>query len=154
AFRLAVMSPLLRRALDRGDDAVIGAAPAEVRLHVLDDLAAAGAAVLLEERRGAHDLARLAVAALRHLLRHPRLLQWVLRVGREPFDGRDGLPCHVLDLEQAGESGLAVDMDRARAALADAAAVLGAGHAEVLAQDPEERRVGMRGDGAAGAVHG
>src|ERR1700752_4947000 len=60
-----------RRALDRGDDVVVGAAAADVALHVLDDLLARRLAVLLEQCGRGHDLPRLAVAALRHLLRDP-----------------------------------------------------------------------------------
>ena len=37
-----------------------------------------------------HDLAGLAVAALRHLLGDPGLLQRMAAVGRQPFDGGDG----------------------------------------------------------------
>ena len=36
---------------------------------------------------------------------------------------------------------LAVDVDRAGAALRDAAAVLGAGQADLLADDPQQRRI-------------
>src|SRR6185436_7701117 len=60
------ISHLLRGALDRAYDPRIGAAAADVRAHVLHDLLAARVAVFPEERRGAHDLAGLAVAALRH----------------------------------------------------------------------------------------
>ena len=38
---------------------------------------------------------------------------------------------------------LAVDVHRAGAALRDAAAVFGAGEADLLADDPQERRVGL-----------
>ena len=43
---------------------------------------------------------------------------------------------------QAGEHGLPVDEDRAGAALAELAAVLGAGEVEILAEHLEERLVG------------
>ena len=44
----------------------------------------ASASCSSQQRRGRHDLARLAVAALRHLLGDPRLLQRVVAVGRRP----------------------------------------------------------------------
>ena len=40
-------------------------------------------------------------------------------------------------------TGCAVDVDGAGAALRDAAAVLGAGQPELVAQHPEQRRVGV-----------
>src|SRR5512145_307938 len=72
---LRSMSGLLRRALDRGDDAVVGAAAADVAVHMTDDLGACGFGLRLEELGGLHDLPRLAVAALRHFLGDPRFLQ-------------------------------------------------------------------------------
>src|SRR2546426_4622847 len=67
-------SGFFRGTLDRRDDTVIGAATADVALHVLDDLLARRIPVLRKQRRRGHDLARLAVAALRHLLGDPGLL--------------------------------------------------------------------------------
>ena len=49
-----------------------------------------GLRLLVEQRRGRHDLAGLAVAALRHVDLLPRQLQRVGAVGRQPFDRRDG----------------------------------------------------------------
>src|SRR6185437_12581684 len=66
-------SALLRRALDRADDARIGAAATEIGTHMLDDLGAAGVRIALQEIGGAHDLAGLAVAALRYALGEPGL---------------------------------------------------------------------------------
>src|SRR5262245_8857857 len=129
---------LLRRALDRAHDAVVGPAAADVRLHVALDFLPRRARVLPEQRGGAHDLPRLAIAALRHLLREPGLLQRVARVGRQALDGGDAATREVLDRAQARVVGLAVDMHGARAALADSAAELGAGELEVLAQYPQE----------------
>ena len=53
------------------------------------------------------------------------------------------LPTAALDRERAGARGDAVDVDGAGAALRDAAAVLGAGQADVLPDRPEQRRVGI-----------
>src|SRR5262245_61684472 len=57
------MLRLPRRALDRAHDALIGAASADVGVHVFDNFIARRIRLLLEKVRGAHDLARLAVAA-------------------------------------------------------------------------------------------
>src|SRR5687767_12020444 len=54
------MSRLPRRALDRAHDALVGAAAADVRAHVLDDLGARRLRLLLEQICRAHDLAGLA----------------------------------------------------------------------------------------------
>src|SRR5881296_2569922 len=88
---MAASSCFPRRALDRGDDLVVGAAAAEVARHVLHDLLSRRAFRPGKQRRRGHDLARLAVAALRHLLGDPRLLQRMIAVGRQPFDGGDSL---------------------------------------------------------------
>jgi len=81
---MAASSCFSRRALDRGDDLVVGAAAAEVARHVLHDLLSRRAFRPGKQRRRGHDLARLAVAALRHLLGDPRLLQRVIALGDSP----------------------------------------------------------------------
>src|SRR5262249_8814709 len=99
-----------------------------------------------EELGGLHDLARLAIAALRYLLGDPGLLQGMAAVGRQPFDGGDRLAFDELDRHRAGAHRLAVDMDRAGPAGGNAAAELGAGELQVLAQDPQERRIAIQCD--------
>src|SRR5580704_9651406 len=71
------MSRLPRGALDRAHDALIGSTAADIGAHVFDDLCAGRLRFLLEQVDRAHDLARLAVAALRHLLGEPGLLHRV-----------------------------------------------------------------------------
>src|SRR5262245_13344413 len=75
------MSRLPRCTLDRAHNALIGAAAAEIGAHVLDDLIARRLGLLLQEIGRAHDLAGLAVAALRHALGKPGLLQGMIAVG-------------------------------------------------------------------------
>jgi len=59
-------------------DPWIGAAAADVAAHRAVDQRVVGVRVLSEERRGAHDLARLAETALRHAELDPRLLaRWL-----------------------------------------------------------------------------
>src|SRR5207302_1367593 len=98
---IAASLGLTRRALDRGDDLVVGAAAAEVARHVLHDLLARRVFRLREQCRGGHDLARLAVAALRHLLGDPRLLQRMIALRRQALDGGDFLALHRRDRRYA-----------------------------------------------------
>src|SRR3954467_6003712 len=127
--------------VDRFADALIGAAAADVghrRVNVL----VGRPRVLLQERRRRHDLAGPAVAALRHVDRRPGLLHRMRRVRRKPLDGDDlvgGLD--AADRDRARAHHFAVDVHRAGAALRDAAAVFGAREADMLADDPQERRV-------------
>src|SRR5712691_5753184 len=83
----APISRLLRRAMDGGADPLVGAAAADVG-HRGVDIGVARAAVLGEQRRGSHDLPRLAVAALRHVLGDPGPLHPVAAARRQPLDRR------------------------------------------------------------------
>src|SRR5262249_52365474 len=95
-----------------------------------------------EQSRNRHDHAALAVAALRHVVVDPRLLHLVqLAVLGEPLDGGDLLAGRVAHRKTAGAYRLAVEVYCAGAALRDAAAVLGAGHSDRVADDPQERRI-------------
>src|SRR5262249_20999763 len=61
----------------------------------------------------------------------------------ERLDRGDRPALDVADRQHARPPRLAVDVHGARAALGDAAAELGAGEAELIAQDPEQRGVGV-----------
>ena len=125
------------RHMHGGADALVGAAAADVG-HRLVDVRVGRLGIFFEQRRGRHDLARLAVAALRHVDRRPRLLHRMRAVGRQALDGDDLVGrLHVADTDRARALHLAVDVHRAGAALRDAAAVLGAGQADLLADDPQ-----------------
>src|SRR5580692_335132 len=131
---------LLGGALDGAEDARIGAAAADVAVHVADDVVAARILIAGEQRGGLHDLPGLTVAALRHLQIEPGFLQRMVAIGRQPFDGGDVLACHHGDGRLARADRLAVEMHRAGAAHAGAAAVFRAGQLEVFAHNPEQRR--------------
>ena len=106
-----------------------------------------------EQRGSGHDLAGLAIAALNDLEIEPGLLD--LGAGRRRADRLDGgdLGCaDAVDRSDAGAGGGAVDMHRAGAAERHAAAELGAGHAEHVAQHPQERRVAVDIDAMGGSV--
>src|SRR5262249_50821884 len=88
--------------------------------------------------------AGLAVAALRHIEVEPGFLHLRERaVDGEPLDRGDLLADRRAHRRRAGAHGDAVEVDRAGAALRDAAAVFRAGEADVLPQRPEEGRIGL-----------
>src|SRR5215211_411090 len=120
-------------------DALICPAAADVG-HRLVDVGIGRLRLLLQQRRGRHDLPGLAVAALRHVNRGPGLLHRVRRASGQALDGDDLVArLHGAERERAGALHLAIDVHRARAALRDAAAVFGAGEADLFADDPQER---------------
>src|SRR5262249_6703414 len=82
-----------RGALDSCTDARIGTAAADVARHGTVDVLVAGLRLRGEKRARRHDLARLAVPALRHVQRKPGRLDLLPR-GRDGdgFDSRDPLP--------------------------------------------------------------
>src|SRR5260221_3144708 len=81
-----VVTGTLRGALDSVADAHVGATAADVPGHRGVDIAVGRVGFGGEQRRRGHDLAGLAVTALRHLERDPRLLDLLAGGG-----GADGL---------------------------------------------------------------
>src|SRR5262245_37128074 len=108
----AMASALARSTLDRADNAQIGAAAADIAVHVLDDLRPRRVLVARQEFRRLHDLTGLAVAALRHLLGDPGFLQRMAAVGRQAFYRGDRLALNERYRHGAGARRLAVDMHR------------------------------------------
>src|SRR2546430_7581453 len=149
----ALMSRSLRGPVNRRPDALISAEAANVR-HRLIDVCIGGVRLLGGQRCRRHDLARLAVTALRHVFRDPGALHRVGAVLGQAFDRRDALVGDGRNGQHARPRGHAVQMHGTRAALCDAAAELGARETERVAQHPEERRVGCDVDGFALAVDG
>src|ERR1700730_7225955 len=78
---MVMTSALPRCALDGGDDAVISPAAADIAVHMRDDVGARRLRILGEKLGRLHDLAGLAVAALRHLLGDPGFLQRMRGIG-------------------------------------------------------------------------
>src|SRR5215211_315489 len=128
-------------ALDRAHDPLVGAAAADIRAQMLDDLIPRRIGDTVQQIGGAHDLPGLTIAALRHVLGQPRLLQPVRRVRRQAFDRRHAASGDFGHLRLAGECSLAVDMDHAGPAQPGAASELRAGELEALADHPQQRRV-------------
>src|SRR5262249_26130116 len=126
-----------------GAHALIGAAATDIG-HRLVDVLVARLRRPLEQRRRGHDLARLAIAALGHVERRPRLLHGMRARRRQTLDGDDPVGgAHVSHPDGAGALHLVVDVHRAGAALRDAAAVFRAGEADLLADHPQERGIGL-----------
>ena len=81
-----------------------------------DDVIARRVRVYRQQLGCLHDLAGLAVTALRYLFSDPGLLQRVAAVGRQAFDCLDRLPVDIGHRRLARLDRLAVHMNRARAA--------------------------------------
>src|SRR6266436_2698988 len=137
--------PPLRRGggVDRLAHLLIGAAAADVGDGAVD-IGVARLRVVFEQRGNRHDHPALAIAALRDVVVDPSLLHLVQRaVGGEPLDRRDILGADRTDRHRAGPRRDPVDVDRAGAALGDAAAIFGPGQAQRVAQNPQQRSVGI-----------
>jgi hypothetical protein len=80
---------------DGGANALIGSAAADVAVHRVVDVGVRRVRRLLQERDGLHDLASLAIAALGHVDRAPRLLNRMVPFRVQAFDGGDRLAVHV-----------------------------------------------------------
>src|SRR4030088_156578 len=80
------------RAMHRAAEPLIGAATADIG-EISVDISVGRGRIGLEIGRGRHDLAGLAVTALRDLFAQPRLLHRMPAVGREPLDGGDLFAC-------------------------------------------------------------
>src|SRR5712691_9070069 len=152
--RSTVMSgPFLGRVLDSLADPDIRTAAADVPRHRGVDVAIGRAGLGGEQRRRGHDLAGLAIAALRHLQIDPGLLNFSAGGGcTNGLDRRDALAGDCRDRRDARAHRLAIDMDRASAAQSEAATELRAGHSEHIAKHPEQRRVVVEIDAAGFAV--
>src|SRR5678815_555290 len=95
---------LFRRGVNRFADARIGAAPADVAVHRGINVGVGRVRLLLEQRRGRHQLAGLTVAALRDVVLDPRGLQrmQLAVVAGESFDRCDPLARSRADGQRAG----------------------------------------------------
>src|SRR5438874_3507421 len=100
----ALTSRSLRGAMDGGADPLVGAAATDIG-HRRVDVGVRGMRILREQRRGGHDLPRLTVAALRHVLFDPGPLHCVRAVLGQAFDRGDALAREGGHGENAGAGG-------------------------------------------------
>ena len=142
--------------LHRGEDLRVAGAATKVAgqgsTHLVLGDRARG---VIEQRLRGHDHARDADAALRSPMLDERVLEGVKAIALgQALDGLDGGAIRLIREHQAGVDGLAVHEHRARAALALAAAFLGPGQAQVLAQHVDEPLVAAHPQAPRLAVHG
>src|SRR5271169_229509 len=133
-----VMSRSRGSRLDGGGDALVAAAAADVAAHGIVDLRLGGVFVRPQERRGLHDLAGLAIAALRDIQGAPCLLYRMVPLRIQPLDGRNRTPGRIADRGDARPGGLAIDMDRAGATQRHAATKFRSGEPQFVAQIPQQ----------------
>src|SRR6476620_1341056 len=127
---------------DRLDDVLVSGAPAEVPLEGLADLRLGWRRVLLKEAGGRHQHARCAVPALEAVVAMERVLERVqgpVRPGQS-LDRRDLSTVRLDGEERAGLHGLAVEVDRARAAGRRVTPDVGSGESQLLSEEVDEER--------------
>src|ERR1700724_203273 len=122
-------------------DPGVGSATTDIAAHRQIDVAVGRFAELLEQADGAHDLAGLTVPALGNVPIDPSFLDCGRLPPRCSLDGGDLAIAERRYRNRAGAQWLAVHQHRAGAALRDPEADLGPGHAENIAQYPEQGRV-------------
>jgi hypothetical protein len=130
--------------VDRLTDAAICAATTDIPLHGNIDIGIGRFWGAADQGHGAHDLAGLAVTALRHLFIDPGLLYGFRQgIAGQSFDGCDFLSCHCGDRKAAGPDGITGKVNGTGAALGDAAAEFSAFEAYQVAYDPEQGHIGF-----------
>src|ERR1700688_1042605 len=120
--------------MDRVFDALVTAAAADVARHRLAYLIVRGLWIFVQQCRGLHDLAGLAIAALRNIDLAPGLLNRVITGRMQAFDRRDLSADHVGDRGDAGARCFLVDEHRACAALRYTAAEFRAGQSNFVTE--------------------
>src|ERR1700731_210589 len=127
--------------MDRVFDALVTAAAADIARHRFAYLIVSGFGIIHQQCRGLHDLAGLAIAALRDIHLAPGLLNRVITRGMKAFDGRDLPAPHVGNRGNAGAYGLLVNNDSARAAESLATAEFRAGQSDFITEKPEQWKI-------------
>src|SRR5580658_6558060 len=143
----------LGRFMNRLANANVGSAAAKVTIHGRVDVLIGGLGRLGEQCRGGHHLSSLAIAALRDVDLQPSELQWMGPVRRKSFERRDRRFGGRGDGRLTAPHGLAVQVHRARAALSDAAAVLGPFQLQNIADHPQQGHIRGYIDGAGPSVY-
>src|SRR5262245_50990315 len=141
------LAHLLARTSDRPQNTIVGTAAAKMDVELGLDLSVRRRRVAVEQSGSAHDHAGEAVAALTHLLLDEGFLQGVQHCAiPKPFDGCD---CPAFRRPYGSVAGLnasPIQQNRAASAHALPATEPGTLQLEVIAQDVDERGIGVRID--------
>src|ERR1700722_15593839 len=127
--------------VDGTADAGVGRAAADVAAHGRVDVRIARLRVRGQQRGRRHDLAALTVATLRHVEPDPGRLHRLAGRRAQTLDGGYLFALNGGYRRHARAHGGAVDVHRAGAAQRHAAAELGAGELQVIAERPQQRHV-------------
>ena len=127
--------------MNRGADALVRPATADIAGHGLVDIGVGWRGIIRQQGGGGHQLSRLAVTALGYLQFQPGLLHGVITVFGQVFDSGNFLLAYTARGEHAGAHGFAVNVNGTGAALGYSATELGAGQADLVPQHPQQRRV-------------
>src|SRR5271169_1177735 len=134
-----VMSGSCGSRLDGGGDALVAATATDVAAHGIVDLGLGRVLRRRQQRGGLHDLAGLAIAALRNIQGAPGLLHRMIAVTIEALDRCHRATTDIADGGDAGSGGLAVDMHGTGAAKRYAATVFRPRETQFVTQIPQQR---------------
>ncbi|MEN9670188.1 MAG: hypothetical protein RL018_465, partial [Pseudomonadota bacterium] len=136
---------------DGGADAGVGATTADVATHGSIDVGVRRVFIGLQQGRCAHELARLAVTTLRHVVLDPSDLQGVVVVFGQTFNRANFFARNSRQRRLTSANRCAVEVNRACPAQSRATTELGAGHAQFITYDPQQGCVwfGIGADGFA-----
>src|SRR5215813_8877353 len=124
--------------LDGGGDALIAAATADVAAHRIINFTLGRVFVHRQERGCLHDLAGLAIAALRDIQSAPGFLYRMVSVVIEALDRCHGAPVDIAHGDRTGTGGFTIHMDCAGAAQRHATAVFRASEPQLVPKIPEQ----------------
>ena len=125
--------------MDRSPNPRIRSATANVARHRLVNIFIGRLRLIAQQHRRAHQLSRLAIAALRNILFQPRALQWIAQVRRQPLDRRHEFPICPRNCRNTRAHRFSIDMHRACSALRHAAPIFCSGEPELFANHPQQR---------------
>src|SRR2546427_160234 len=132
---------------DRGQHLRVAGAAAQVAGDSVADLFFGRVWILGEQRRRRHQHPRDAEATLRHAKSHERVLERMKGIETsQSFDRPHRATARLHREHETARHRLAVEVDGARAAVAGAAAFLGPGQGEVLAERVQQRHIGLDED--------
>src|SRR5690554_957866 len=106
-------------------DSEISGTATNITVHGRFDFLIGWTGITFQQRSGIHNLPRLAVAALRHIVLQPRFLYGVIALIRESLNSGDLLVPNPGYREHTGPNGCSVKMDCTGTALCYTASVFG-----------------------------